>query len=323
MKRIDQFFAVGMISILLLALLAAYTFVSGVSYTIALLALLSILYIAFTLYRKFTGNNKRILQFFASLKNGDPSAITPMEEKSFFEQTLAEEMNAIANLVREQKQKNEEQSLYYEGIMKVMTHELRNAMTPVSSLSSVLLTENKHSDNSQLVEDLELIYSQSKILENHLDAYHKLVYLPVPVKETVDLNVFLQRFTRLLQGEEGHEKASIQTSTAMQIQADPNMLTLALLHVVRNGLQAVEDQPEGNVQIRVSKTNPHSIEIEDNGSGIPSNLQSSVFTPFFSTKSTGSGIGLSISNRIMQLHGGTIILNSQPGKTMFELHFKE
>lgn len=321
MKRVSLFFAGGMILIVVLALLGAYILVSGISYTIAAFSFFGILYIAFMLYREFVKNNRRLFHFFSSLKNGDASAVLLVRKGNAFEQLLTEEMNTIAELIRDQKQKNEELTLYHESIMRMMAHELRNTITPISSLSDILLKEICNSENSQLIEDLEIISSQSKILQAYVDAYHRLVCLPDPVKETIDAHLFFQKFERVLQGEDGYEKVSFHMNTDIQFRVDPGMLTLALLHIVRNGLQAIEGQTQGYVRIRIEKKNLCMIEVEDNGSGIPVELQSSVFTPFFSTKQTGSGIGLSMSRRIMQLHGGEITINSQPGKTIVLLRF--
>lgn len=321
MKGVSLYFAGGVILIFVLALLCAYTLVSGISYTIAALSFLGSIYVAFMLYREFVRNNRKLLHFCSALRNRDPSAVIPARRDNSFERQLNEEMMAIADLVRAQKQENAELSLYHENIMKVMTHELRNTITPIFSLSNVLLTENRDSGNPQLIEDLEIIASQSKLLQTYLDAWHRLASLPDPAKETIELAPFFQKFERILQGEEGYKKVSFRINTPFQIQADPNMLTLALLHIIRNGLQAIEGQPQGEVRIVIEKNLPCTIRIEDNGPGIPAELQTSIFTPFFSTKQTGSGIGLSMAHRIMQLHGGTITLHSQPGKTIFRLHF--
>ncbi|MDD4515162.1 HAMP domain-containing sensor histidine kinase [Massilibacteroides sp.] len=322
MNRTNVYFAGGVIIVLLLALFGAYMVVSGISYTLAALSLLGILYTGFLLYKRFTKNNERIFRFLCSLKNADPSVIIPPEEAELHEQQFCHELKDIADIVRDHRQRYEEQTTYYEGIMNVMTHELRNGLTPISSLSSYQLSENKESNNSELIEDLELIHSQSKLLQSCLEAYHKLMYMPEPVKETVALDLLFQKVERMIQGEKNSNKVVFELNADWSVLADSGLLTLAILHVIRNGIQAVESIDNGVVTVRITNDKPYSVDIEDNGKGIPENLQSSVFSPFFSTKNTGSGIGLSIAHRIMQLHGGKLVFTSLPGKTIFTFQFR-
>ena len=105
---------------------------------------------------------------------------------------------------------------------------------------------------------------------------------------------------------------------------DANLLTLALINLIRNALQAVEGQEDGIVRVDTcaGATGHLLIIITDNGPGIPPERLSAIFTPFFSTKSGGSGIGLPISQRIMQLHGGQLSVSSIPNvRTEFRMEF--
>ncbi len=105
---------------------------------------------------------------------------------------------------------------------------------------------------------------------------------------------------------------------------DANLVTLALINLIRNALQAVEGQQDGIVKVDacIGASGRLLITITDNGPGIPSERLSAIFTPFYSTKSGGSGIGLPISQRIMQLHGGKLSVSSIPNvRTTFKMEF--
>ena len=101
------------------------------------------------------------------------------------------------------------------------------------------------------------------------------------------------------------------------------MIVLALINLIRNALQAIEGQADAIVSVEALEADGRVyITITDNGPGISPELLSAIFTPFFSTKSGGSGIGLSISHRIMRLHGGDLTVDSLPGvRTEFRMTF--
>ena len=102
-----------------------------------------------------------------------------------------------------------------------------------------------------------------------------------------------------------------------------SLITLALINLIRNALQATANNPEPQIRVESGKEVTFSfIQVTDNGKGIPENRLEDVFTPFYSTKKEGSGIGLPLSRRIMQLHGGELIVNSEPGEgTVFRMTF--
>lgn len=320
MKRTDIQFVVGVLLLSVLSLTAAIAFVYHI-YTFVALSLLLLFFVAAMLYHILTKTNKRMAHFLSSLRNSDLSVSVPDENASKTARLLAEEMNHIAGMIRRKNAESEEKSLYYESILKVMTHELRNAVTPVSSLSSFHLSRKSCEGNPDLREDLEIIYEQSKGMENLLKAYHQLAHLPEPQLTTIEPATFFKRIERQIQNEPGHEKVRFDTSVTGTFQGDPNLLTLLFFNLIRNALQAIEGVENGVVLVRLNEKHPNLIHIIDNGAGILPNLLTSVFTPFFSTKNTGSGIGLSISRRIMQLHGGEITVASRPGETVFTLRF--
>lgn len=304
------------------SLLTSWLLITGTSYFFSFVGLTVILLITLLLIRLINQTNKRLSFFFDSLRNNDSTLFFPEKTKDPFLRNLYSEMNRITSLFSESKAEVEEKRLYYESILRVLTHEIRNSITPITSLSSDLLNHTEAYTPEQLHEGLEVIHSQAKGLTNFLDSYHRLTHLPDPERRTVELQQLFHKLNRLLQAEpNGHQV--YYAPSDMFIQADPNLLTLALINLIRNAIQAVSNQADGKVIVETYyKNNRATITITDNGPGIPPEQLSVVFTPFFSTKEGGSGIGLSLSRRIMQLHGGELTVTSEPGeRTSFMLTF--
>jgi signal transduction histidine kinase len=106
----------------------------------------------------------------------------------------------------------------------------------------------------------------------------------------------------------------------LEIFADQNLISQVLINLVKNALEALEDSGNGKITISASKNqdNKPEICISDNGPGIPPENIDKIFVPFFTTRQTGSGIGLSVSRQIMRMHGGSLKVRSKPFK---ETHF--
>lgn len=182
----------------------------------------------------------------------------------------------------------------------------------------------KYSDTytpKQLREGLEVIHGQAQNLSAFLDSYHRLTHLPEPERTEVPITSLFQKMERLLCAEPGSDRIRFSSAEALTVRVDQNLIVLALINLIRNALQAIEGQADGIVSVEALKTDGRVyITITDNGPGISPELLSAIFTPFFSTKSGGSGIGLSISHRIMRLHGGDLTVDSLPGvRTEFRM----
>jgi len=107
------------------------------------------------------------------------------------------------------------------------------------------------------------------------------------------------------------------------LMADSSQLEQLLINLINNSVEAIKDAERGKIVLRAfTREDDTYIQVEDNGPGIPGDIIENIFVPFFTTKDTGSGIGLSLSRQIMLLHEGTIRVQSAPGvKTVFTLKF--
>ena len=168
---------------------------------------------------------------------------------------------------------------------------------------------------------MEVIHGQAQNLSAFLDSYHRLTHLPEPERTEVSIIFLFRKMERLLCAEPGSDRICFSSAEALTVRVDQNLIVLALINLIRNALQAIEGQADGIVSVEALKTDGRVyITITDNGPGISPELLSAIFTPFFSTKSGGSGIGLSISHRIMRLHGGDLTVDSLPGvRTEFRM----
>ncbi len=138
----------------------------------------------------------------------------------------------------------------------------------------------------------------------------------------VEVGALFQKLGRLLWAEPGHDCVNYTAPEALTLHVDPNLLVLALINLIRNALQAVDGQSDGQVHVEASLSpSGPLITVTDTGPGISPEWQETIFTPFFSTKEGGSGIGLSLTRRIMQLHDAGLTVHSIPGRTTFTLHF--
>lgn len=313
----------SVVLIVLFSLLSTWLFITKLSYTLLFVCLIVILLITLFVIRLMNDVNRRIALFFESLRNNDTTQHYPDHMDDPFLHKLYGEMNRISALFSESRVEVEEKRLYYESIIRVLTHEIRNSITPIASLSADLLKHADDNNSVQQKEGLEVISSQAKSLTAFLDSYHRLTHLPDPERKEVDVQQLFTKLEHLLCAEPDSSRVRYTASGNMIIHADQNLIVLALINLIRNALQAVAGQPDGFVVVEALVHNEsRQITVTDNGPGISPELLSAIFTPFFSTKSGGSGIGLSISHRIMQLHEGEIAVSSIPNeRTCFLLVF--
>ena len=318
----------GAVLIVLLSLIGSWLLITRLSFFLSFVCLLFILLITLFIIRLATRLNYKLSVFFEAMRNEDTTQHFPANPDDPFTNALYADMNHI---LRQLGDKHIETEEFYREIFRVMTHEIRNSVTPIASLSADLLKHLDRTSISRQREGLEVINSQVKNLTAFLDSYHRLTHLPEPEYKTVSVPALFTKLERLLQAEPRSErvvycdgKADRSTGKELQVYGDANLLTLALINLIRNALQAVEGQEDGIVRVDTcaGATGHLLIIITDNGPGIPPERLSAIFTPFFSTKSGGSGIGLPISQRIMQLHGGQLSVSSIPNvRTEFRMEF--
>lgn len=217
-------------------------------------------------------------------------------------------------------------------LIRVLSHEIMNSIAPITSLSDTLLTLHRKSDSPEdspelkqnTMNGLQVISETGKGLISFVESYRKFTRIPEPVKEYIDLSEFIHRMIILCSMEPHFGNVKIDTDIRpenLKIYADPNLLGQVLLNIIKNAIQAMKAQQDCRIIITAGQ-GPEgcvSLKISDNGPGIPPEILNEIFVPFFTTKEEGSGIGLSIARQIMRAHGGSIKVESVPGRTAFTL----
>lgn len=199
-------------------------------------------------------------------------------------------------------------------LTRVLTHEIMNTITPISSLSSTLLTFDAD-QYDQIKLGLETIHSISKNLISFVDSYRRFTRIPQPSVQKVDLNLMFRHIKNLLD----YDVSFTTEKPDMYIIADESLITQVLVNLIKNGYEASGKVMVEAVTDLIGKV---TITVTDTGKGVPLEVMADIFTPFFTTKEGGSGIGLSLSMQIMRLHGGSLSLRkSKEGYTQFVVKF--
>ena len=233
------------------------------------------------------------------------------------------DMNEILKTYRDETHELEQSKRYYDRVLRVMTHELRNSVAPIVSLTADLLNRPNEYDNERTHECLTIINEQAEGINTFLTSYHQLTNVPEPKCQHIIVGELFAKLGRLLRNEKGHCRLELNAPTGMRLYADPHLLTLTLINLVRNAAQSLEGCEDAQIEVRATTSEGKAyITVTDNGPGIPANRIEHIFEPFYSTKKNGSGIGLALAYQIMMAHGGRISASSQPGtRTTFTLEF--
>lgn len=209
-------------------------------------------------------------------------------------------------------------------LIRVLTHEIMNSITPITSLSDTLLHLNESID-PKVKEGIEVINSTSRSLINFVESYRSVTRIPTPRFKSFYAKSFLERMVTLIRHDPPEEQITIVTEVTpddLLLYADESLMGQVVLNLLKNAVHALSDQQAGKITISASE-NPSgeiTVDITDNGKGVPPEIAANIFVPFFTTKHNGSGIGLSVSRQIMRLHNGSISLKTtQPGCTTFRL----
>lgn len=198
-------------------------------------------------------------------------------------------------------------------LTRVLTHEMMNSLTPVTSLSETLLSLPGAQADEELRQGLETIRTTGKGLVNFVMSYRKLTRLPSPEPTLFDVHPFLLRMVQL--AEHQHPCPNIRISLEavpedLMVFADESMLAQVMTNLLKNAIHAIGTSVEGEIRLRayVDDQDMIHIEVSNNGPEITPEMAEQIFIPFFTTKEDGSGIGLSLSKQMMRLQGGSIAL---------------
>ncbi len=234
----------------------------------------------------------------------------------------------------------EQETAVWQKLIRVLTHEIMNSIAPISSLSSTIesmlkpyTTGEKSAPEidmetlNEIKGALQTINKRSTGLMDFVETYRSLTKIPTPNFEVVSMQEIIQNVHRLMKKEVQEKHITLLSDTKpgmIELHVDEKLIEQVLINLVKNSVQALEGIKDGRIHIRgyYNKRGRPSIQVSDNGQGILKDVIDRIFIPFFTTKRSGSGIGLSLSRQILRLHGGSITAQSVPEQeTIFTMTF--
>jgi len=216
----------------------------------------------------------------------------------------------------------------WQKLIRVLTHEIMNSITPISSLADTAYTMLPKSNEAttidvetlrDLQEALQTINRRSNGLIGFVQEYRSLTAIPQPNLAVVQVSELIQQVSTLFRAEIQNTSINFQTvisDSNLEIIADSSLIEQVILNLLKNAKQSLEhtQNPQITLSVRENEFQKIEMSIIDNGCGILPEVIDKIFIPFFTTKSNGSGIGLSLSKQIMIMHGGAISVQSTPDK---------
>ena len=208
-------------------------------------------------------------------------------------------------------------------LTRILTHEIMNSLAPITSLSDTLLHLGRPLD-TDVAQGLETISATSRRLTAFVETFRRFTRIPEPQKTPVEVRGLLERAAALVATPQVGITVDVQPAE-MLVYADEGLVSQVVVNLLKNAREAVAAQPDARIDVRARIDEGENIRIDvtDNGKAIPAAVTENIFTPFFTTKADGSGIGLSVSRRIMQLHNGSLRLTSNTDRRVtFTLLFE-
>jgi two-component system, NtrC family, nitrogen regulation sensor histidine kinase NtrY len=280
-----------------------------------------------------------------SLKHGDKRLVKLERDGetihlSIFAHTfvIREEEYTLVSLQNIQEELEEKELEAWQNLIRVLTHEIMNSITPISSMTSTLLEVFSQDDDhfkdkidpekfEDIIDALETINKRSQGLMNFVSAYRNMTLVPKPKYKILSVKDLFKRVEGLMNNKLVGGRIAFKWSVdpeSLELTADPDLMEQVMINLILNAIDAVDsrDNPLITLSAFMDAEGKVVITVEDNGMGIVPEALERIFIPFFTTKKQGSGIGLSLSRQILRLHHATIRAQAEPDKgAVFTLKF--
>ncbi len=249
---------------------------------------------------------------------------------------LREERYILISLQNIQAELEEKEMEAWQNLIKVLTHEIMNSITPISSMTATLLDmlgNGVDGDNlnreeiEEMAGALRTIHQRSQGLMNFVNSYRNMTLIPKPKFKLLPVSDFFRRVEKLMRNRLEENGIGFQWSVepeTLELTADPDLMEQVMINLVLNAIHAVAGRENPRIAFSASlgPEGKAAITVEDNGVGIVEEALEKIFIPFFTTKKQGTGIGLSLSRQILRLHNATISAKSIPDQgSVFTLRF--
>ena len=302
--------------------------------------------------------SRRLVEALAQIQAGQSVLVKFVNDNELFQLSIyasefkmRESHYKLVSLTNIQNELEEREMEAWQNLIRVLTHEIMNSVTPIISLSSTAgsLLQGLMDDNigarpetggpvpepaegdGEVLTDvkgaLETISKRSQGLLHFVDDYRNLTRIPTPNFQTVKVAELFARISKLFSDrfQVRGIKCSISVEPPqLELTADPDLIEQVLINLIMNSMGALANTHSPGIRLAAMTDGRGNtlIQVADNGQGIPEELQEKIFIPFFTTRKEGSGIGLSLSRQIMRAHKGSITVSSAPGQeTIFTLRF--
>jgi two-component system, NtrC family, nitrogen regulation sensor histidine kinase NtrY len=210
----------------------------------------------------------------------------------------------------------------YGKVIRMMAHEVNNTVGPVNSIINSTLRNKalwEEQSDSPLREALQVAIDRNENLNAFMRGFADLVKLPMPSRGPVDMNRLLSDVAQLMKGPAAERNIRFVMDLDLSnpiLFADQQQMEQVIINVVKNGIEAIEYN--GTITFR-SNARAHTLSISDTGKGIDKKQKEQLFSPFFSTKRNGQGLGLTLVREILMNHQFSFSLDSVEGETVFEI----
>ena len=264
-----------------------------------------ILLIAWLVVRRQRSLKQQAYLMQEAIRNRDFTFHLPTNGLLPGERAMQQTLNQLGETIRQQMNRNEVES--WERLTRVLTHEIMNATAPIASISQSMLSR-PDIKGTPLEEGMQAIFTTSQHLNRFIDSYRKLSQLQKPAIEDCRLASLVKDIC-LLYPDITWDDAVSET---IHVKTDPNMLHQVLVNLVKNAIEAGAHKIGFEAVGAPNQASATCLYVSNDGQPIPTEARQSIFVPFFTTKRTGNGIGLSLSRRMMVQQGGSLELSDHP-----------
>ena len=313
---------------MILSLVGAWLYVNNLYFSASIM-LLIIIVVAVSIYYDRKRLFGRVEHLISSIQYEDFSTHFVINNKKDELSQLSKEMNEALEAFRNRSadaMMGETEAMAWQKLISVLTHEIMNSITPIISLSETLseqaeIAKLNEENYKIMLQAMETIHRRSEGLLIFIENYRKLTRLPQPVVHPFALKTLFVSLQQLLASNNIVFTYSIYPEQLI-LNADKGMVEQVLINLLKNAHEACQNKENSKIDVKANKIGDEiHISVSDNGQGILPEVIEKVFIPFYSTKTNGSGIGLSICQQIMIRHKGKLMVQSDDRETKFTMVF--